>query len=353
MAAVLATGEDRFEGVRLLVESAAGIAPRDGDLKTVRHLRFGRPGIDRGRWSEISAMGWLGIRLPETAGGAGLGMAEYAALAGEVGAALLPEPFIEAQLALDFMGKDAPAEALSGDRLVLPAWLDAPDGLTLAGGIAEAAGGRISGRRRFVPMAAAADAFLVVSTEACWLIDAKAAGVSLEIESALDGGHTATLILDGVEAERLSAPDAKALEAAALATASALLGLMERAFAITLDYLKTRVQFGQPIGHFQALQHKAVDLEIEIGLTRAVLRDAVETFDTGDDCRRITSRAKARAADAAMLVTRQAVQFHGAIGYTDEADIGLFLRRAMVLAPRYGSAGFHRQHYASLTEGRP
>ncbi|MBF5089218.1 acyl-CoA dehydrogenase [Novosphingobium sp. NBM11] len=352
MAAALATGEDRLEGVRLLVESAAGIAPRDGDLKAVRHLRFGRPGMDRGRWSEISAMGWLGIRLPETAGGAGLGMAEYAALAGEVGAALLPEPFIEAQLALDLMGKDAPAEALSGDKLVLPAWLDTPDGLTLAGGITEAEG-RISGRRRFVPMAAAADVFLVVSTEACWLIDAKAAGVSLEIESTLDGGHTATLILDGVEAKRLSAPDAKALEAAALATASALLGLMERAFAITLDYLKTRVQFGQPIGYFQALQHKAVDMEIEIGLTRAVLRDAVETFDTGDDCRRITSRAKARAADAAMLVTRQAVQFHGAIGYTDEADIGLFLRRAMVLAPRYGSAGFHRQRYGGLREGRP
>ncbi|MBP1847247.1 alkylation response protein AidB-like acyl-CoA dehydrogenase [Rhizobium petrolearium] len=352
MDAALATGEDRLEGVRLLVESAAGIASRDGDLKAIRHLRFSRPGIDRGRWSEISAMGWLGIRLPEAAGGAGLGMAEYAALAGEVGAALLPEPLIEAQLALDFMGKDAPAEALSGDKLILPAWLDAPDGLTIAGDITEAEG-RISGRQRFVPMAAAANAFLVVSTEACWLVDAKAAGMSLEIENTIDGGHTATLILDGVEAERLSAPDAKALEAAALATASALLGIMGRAFAITLDYLKTRVQFGQPIGHFQALQHRAVDMEIEIGLTRAVLRDAVEAFDSGDDCRRIVSRAKARAADAAMLVTRQAVQLHGAIGYTEEADIGLFLRRAMVLAPRYGSAGFHRQRYGGLTEGRP
>ena len=352
MDAVNAAGEDRLEGLRMLVGSAAGVAARDGDLKAVRQLRFGRPGLDRGRWSEIAAMGWLGLRLPEAVGGAGLGMAEYAALAGEVGAALLPEPFIEAQLALDLMGKDAPAEALSGDRLILPAWLDAPDGLTIAGDITEAEG-RISGRRRFVPMAAAADAFLVVSSEACWLIDAKAAGVSLDIENTLDGGHTATLNLDGVVAERLSAPDPKAFEAAALATASALLGIMERAFAITLDYLKTRVQFGQPIGHFQALQHKAVDLEIEIGLTRAVLRDAIEAFDAGDDCRRITSRAKARAADAAMLVTRQAVQFHGAIGYTDEADIGLFLRRAMVLAPRYGSAGFHRQRYGSLTEGRP
>lgn len=352
MDATAAVSGDRFEDLRLLVESAAGIAPRDGDLKAIRRLRNGRPGIDRGRWNDISAMGWLGIRLPEMVGGAGLGMAEYAALAGEVGAALLPEPLVEAELALDLMGKDAPVEALNGEKLILPAWLDAPDGLAVAGGITEA-GGLISGRRRFVPMAAAADAFLVVSADACWLVEAKAEGVILKTENTLDGGHVATLILDGVKAQRLGAPDARALEAAALATTAALLGLMERAFSITLDYLKTRVQFGQPIGHFQALQHRAVDLEIEIGLTRAVLRDAVEAFDSGEDCRRIVSRAKARAADAAMLVTRQAVQLHGAIGYTEEADIGLFLRRAMVLAPRYGSAGFHRHRYASLSEGRP
>lgn len=344
--------EDRQEGVRLLVESAAGLAPRDGDLRDVRGLRFRRPGIDRGRWTEIAAMGWLGLRLPEEAGGAGLGMAEYAALCGEVGAALLPEPLIEAQLALDLLAGNASADMIGGETLVLPAWSDASDGLTVAGGITET-GGRISGRRSFVPMAQAADAFLVVTPGACFLVAANAVGLTVVAEDTLDGGHTGLLTLDAVEARRLPAPDPQAFEAAALATAAALLGLMERAFAITLDYLKTRVQFGQPIGHFQALQHRAVDLEIEIGLTRAALRDAVAAFDSGEDCRRIVSRAKARAADAAMLVTRQAVQLHGAIGYTEEADIGLFLRRAMVLAPRYGSAGFHRKRYGSLTEGRP
>ncbi len=343
----LEADENRREGLRLLVESAAGIAPRAGDLKAVRHLRFQLPGMDRARWRQIAAMGWLGLRLPEAAGGAGLGMAEYAALAREMGAALLPEPLIEAQLALDLMGEHAPANALSGETLILPAWRDHPDGLTVAQGIT-ATGGRISGIRRFVPMAAAADAFLVVAPDACWLVDAQAPGLKMSLADTLDGGHTATLTLDGVKAPRLAAPDPTAFEAATLATAAALLGLMERAFAITLDYLKTRVQFGQPIGHFQALQHRAVDLQIEIGLTRAVLRDAVAAMDAGEDCRRMVSRCKARAADAAMLVTRQAVQMHGAIGYTDEADIGLFLRRAMVLAPRNGSAASHRQRYASL-----
>ncbi|MCR4265282.1 acyl-CoA dehydrogenase family protein [Nitratireductor sp. ZSWI3] len=344
--------EERREGLRLLVESASGLAPRTGDLRAVRALRFTRPGIDRARWRRIAEMGWLGLRLPEEAGGAGLGMSEYAALATEIGAALLPEPVIEAQLALDLMGEKAPAGALSGDTLVLPAWATGPDGLGAGEGLSEA-DGRLSGRRLFVPMAQAADVFLLAGSDACWLVPADAPGLGLTAEDTLDGGHTGTLTLDGVEGERLPAPDPHAFEAAALATAAALLGIMERAFAMTLDYLKTRVQFGQPIGNFQALQHRAVDLEIEIGLTRAALRDAVAAMDAGEDCRRIVSRAKARAADAAMRVTRQAVQLHGAIGYTDEADIGLFLRRAMVLAPRYGSAAYHRRRYGNLSEGRP
>jgi alkylation response protein AidB-like acyl-CoA dehydrogenase len=333
--------------LRLLVESAAGIAPRDGDLKAVRRLRFTKPGIDRARWAEIAAMGWLGLRLPEAQGGAALGMTAYAGLCGEIGAALLPEPVIEACLALDLMGEAAPPEALSGARLILPAWMDGPDGLGPVGGIAEH-GGRITGARSFVPLAAAADAFLVVATEGCFLVEAGAPGLTLTCEDTLDGGHLGRLVLADVPARRLPAPRAAPFEAAALATSAALLGLMERAFAATLDYLKTRVQFGQPIGHFQALQHRAVDLRIEIGLTQATLRDAAAAMDAGEESRTLVSRAKARAATAALAVTREAVQMHGAIGYTDEADIGLFLRRAMVLAPRYGSAAFHRARYAGL-----
>lgn len=334
--------------LRLLVESAAGIAPRDGDLKAVRRLRFTKPGIDRARWSDIAAMGWLGLRLPEAQGGAGLGMTAYAALCGEIGAALLLEPVIEAGLALDLLGEAAEPAILAGERLVLPAWMDKPDGLGPVGGIAERAG-RITGERLFVPMAAAADAFLVVASEACFLVEAGAPGLTLTCEDTLDGGHVGRLLLDDVPARCLPAPAALPFEAAALATSAALLGLMERAFAATLDYLKTRVQFGQSIGHFQALQHRAVDLRIEIGLMQATLRDAGAAMDAGGNSCGLVSRAKARAATAALAVTREAVQMHGAIGYTDEADIGLFLRRAMVLAPRYGSAAYHRARYAGLT----
>jgi alkylation response protein AidB-like acyl-CoA dehydrogenase len=126
---------------------------------------------------------------------------------------------------------------------------------------------------------------------------------------------------------------------------------MERAFSMTLDYLRTRQQFGRPIGSFQGLQHRAVDLKIQVALTRASVESAAATLDSlpADAVaprQAAVSRAKARAAQAALLVARQAVQLHGAIGYTDEYDVGLFLRKAMVTANQFGSAALHRRRFA-------
>jgi alkylation response protein AidB-like acyl-CoA dehydrogenase len=129
---------------------------------------------------------------------------------------------------------------------------------------------------------------------------------------------------------------------------------MERSFAMTLDYLRTRQQFGRPIGSFQALQHRAVDLRIQIALTRASVEAAAATLDAGCTATQrqaAVSRAKARAAEAAMLVTRAAVQLHGAIGYTDEYDVGLFTRKAMVLANAFGSAALHRRRFLATDSG--
>ena len=127
---------------------------------------------------------------------------------------------------------------------------------------------------------------------------------------------------------------------------------MDRAFAMTLDYMKTRQQFGRTIGSFQALQHRAVDLKIQISLTRASVEAAAATLDsvTVPALRQsAVSRAKARAAEASMLVTKQCIQLSGGIGYTDAYDVGLFLRKAMVLSNLYGSAALHRARYAAVT----
>jgi alkylation response protein AidB-like acyl-CoA dehydrogenase len=127
---------------------------------------------------------------------------------------------------------------------------------------------------------------------------------------------------------------------------------MDAAFAMTVEYLKTRSQFGRIIGSFQALQHKAADLRMQIALTRASLEAAAATLDagaTGDAARSAVSRAKARVAEASLLVTRQCIQLHGGIGYTDQYDVGLYLRKAMVLAGMYGGATLHRRRFMAVT----
>ena len=184
------------------------------------------------------------------------------------------------------------------------------------------------------------------------LVARDAAGVSLDDRA--DPGRRA---LRHAHARRRAAQPiagdlAEAIEEATLATAAYLLGVIERAFAMTLAYLKTRQQFGKPIGSFQALAHRAADLKIQVALTRAsVEAAAVDARYFGGGRRSgsaAVSRAKARASDAAMRVTREAIQMHGGIGYTDEYDVGLYLRKAMVLANLFGSAALHRARYAEV-----
>jgi alkylation response protein AidB-like acyl-CoA dehydrogenase len=182
------------------------------------------------------------------------------------------------------------------------------------------------------------------------------AGAQARATETQDGGHVVTLLADPAHGVRIAGDVANALDIAldeaALATAAYLLGVMERCFEITLGHLRTREQFGRPIGSFQALQHRAVDLKIQLSLARASVEAAATTLDgLPPDARAprcaAVSRAKARAAEASLRVTREAVQMHGAIGCTDEYHVGLFLRKAMVLANRYGSASLHRRRFVA------
>ena len=208
--------------------------------------------------------------------------------------------------------------------------------------------GRLHGRKMFIPMAAGADAFLVTVPGGLALVERDAPGVSLDIQQTQDGGNFGTLILDDAPAEAIDGDATEALEHTIMASSAYLFGLMDRAFAMTLDYMKTREQFGRKIGGFQALQHRAVDMQIQISLTRATVGTAANTLDTAPTLAQrqaAVSRAKVRASDAAMVVTRACIQLHGGIGYTDAADIGLFLRKAMVLAPLYGPPSVHRRRF--------
>jgi alkylation response protein AidB-like acyl-CoA dehydrogenase len=339
--------EDRSESLRMIRESAAGIAPRTGDFRRIRALRFTEPGFDRAVWHQMCEMGWPGLMVSEDHGGSGLGVAEFCALTEELGASLIPEPLIPAAFAATLLPADHLAPVLSGERIVLPAWQEAPHSIAPVGETV-LADGTLRGRKMFVTMAAGADAFLVTVRGGLALVERDAPGVHIVSTQAQDGGNFATVSFDGAAAVALPGDAADSVEVAALATSAYLLGLMDRVFGITLEYLRTREQFGRKIGTFQALRHRAADLKIQLELTRAVVAAAARTMDESKDAgtrRAAVSRAKARASDAASVITRGCIQLHGGIGYTDAADPGLFLRKMMVLAPMYGSAALHRARY--------
>ena len=136
---------------------------------------------------------------------------------------------------------------------------------------------------------------------------------------------------------------------ATIAVCAELLGVCTAAFEMTLDYLKTRVQFGQPIGAFQALQHRAARLYVELTLARTAVYSAAHAIDIdGDDADRLVHLTKARIGEAAILITGEAIQMHGGIGVTEEHDIGLYLKRARVCEALYGDAAFHHERWRQL-----
>ena len=186
---------DPLEHLQMLKDSAAGIAPRKGDLKRIRALRFTEPGFDRNTWREMCEMGWLGLRIPEDDGGSGLGAREFCGLAEELGAGLVPEPLIAAAMAAQLLPADHLAAVLSGERIVLAAWQEKPNSIDMVGQTT-LHNGKLNGRKLFIPMAAGADAFLVTVPDGLALVERDAPGVSLEIVQTQDGGNFGTLILD-------------------------------------------------------------------------------------------------------------------------------------------------------------
>ncbi|RZJ06078.1 MAG: acyl-CoA dehydrogenase [Haliea sp.] len=347
---------ERLETLGMVRDSATAFVDASG-LRRIRDQRFRSPGFDPSVWRDICTMGWPAMLLPEAHGGAGLGLPESCALHEVLGGALVPEPLVQSAMAARLLAEAGEAAllaaVLTGERLVMPAWQEVVNELE-PGGLTAFREGRVNGRKQFIPMARSAGTFLVTTSSGVVLMEADAPGVSLQMAATQDGGEWGTLVMDDAPARLLGVESdvvEDALLEATLASAAQLLGVAERAFSITIAYLQMRKQFGRAIGSFQSLQHRAVDLKIQLALTRAGLDSTALLLDGGgtrDERRSAVSRAKARASDTALIVTRQAIQLHGAIGYTDEADIGLYLRKAMVLSGLYGSGDLHRRRYARL-----
>jgi alkylation response protein AidB-like acyl-CoA dehydrogenase len=349
MTDAMTVNRERIEEVRLIRDSAKVIS-NTSDFKRIRELRFKTPGFDRSVYKTMADMGWIGLIVPEDRGGAGLGNLEFCALAEELGAALVPEPFILAAMTATLLDGEALAHSVSGEQITLLAWQEAANSLDSISATTFHKK-RLNGSKVFVPMATGADNFLVSCPEGMVLVAADAPGVRIDIHLTQDGGHYGTVHLENAVGNLMGGDLSKLFNRASLATAAYLLGVIETSMSLTIDYLKARHQFGNAIGTFQSLQHRAVDLTVQRALARASIESAAMLLDEGASpsiADAAVSRAKVRATDTAMFVTRQAVQMHGGIGYTDEADIGLFLRKAMVLASTYGSAQLHRDRYARL-----
>jgi alkylation response protein AidB-like acyl-CoA dehydrogenase len=225
-------------------------------------------------------------------------------------------------------------------------------------------GFRLSGEKHFVVGAAGAGGFVVSAQspdgfELAW-VPRDTAGCALDFEPLADGRRYGTLALTNVvvpreqvlasgEAARESL--ARAVDHAAVVAGAELCGIMRRALDMSLDYLRTRVQFGKPIGSFQALQHRAVDAYLQQELASAVLDEALGVLEeepAADVRAACASRVKARCSDAALRITREAIQFHGAMGFTEDCDVGLYVKRALTVAAWLGNGTVHRRRYVAL-----
>ena len=373
------------EEQELLRRTAREFVAARSSLKRVRALRDGNDpdGFNRALWTEMARLGWLGIVFPVEHGGLGLGYLELMVVMEELGRGLMPEPMLSTVLlgggALLLGGSSVQqqehlAAIAAGERLLALAHQEARSRhavhhvetrATPAGG-----GWTLRGEKHHVLDGHVADHLIVTARTSgephdvdgltLFLLRPDAPGVRVTRQTRLDGRNAAIVHLQDPHVERHAVVGevdrggtllARVIDRATAALTAEMLGSMTATFDMTIDYLKTRVQFGVPIGSFQALKHRAARLYAELELARSAVMHAHRTIDEGRDdaaVARAASIAKARTSDAFMLIANEGVQMHGGIGMTDEHDIGFFLKRARAAEQTFGDAAYHRDRMARL-----
>lgn len=371
------------EDQEMIAQTARDFVAEHSPVARFRALRDANDelGYSRPLYAEMAELGWTGIPFPEKAGGAGMGLAELVLVVEALGRKLAPEPFIGAVT----MGGSA--LALGGNEALASEWLpgviDGSKIVTLAHQEkgsrydlcrvetrAEAAGDgyRLTGEKVQVLDAVGADAVIVPARGpgdpgdrhglTLFLVKADAPGLSITRQVRVDHRNAAIVRLDGVEVGAdaiLGQPGAGAelldavVERATVVLCAEMLGGMSEAFDLTVEYLKTRDQFGVKIGSFQGLQHRAAKVFMEIELARSCVMAAARAVDAGDrDAAKLVSLAKARCSDAYVLAGNEGVQMFGGVGMTDEYDIGFYMKRARASELTFGDAAFHRARWAEL-----
>jgi alkylation response protein AidB-like acyl-CoA dehydrogenase len=283
-----------------------------------------------GVWAHLGEMGVLGMLAPEPAGGLGLTDLDLVLILEETGYAALPEPVVEhAAVAVPLLAAarhDSIRGAAAGEITVTTA-------LANQGPTAYADGAALVLVER-------SDGVHAATPDAAGLVARGTAVDGSRRLSTVDRGGVGAGLAP-VVGRRESA--ALAFDRGALGTAAQLVGLARRMIDLTVGYTSERTQFGQPIGSFQAVKHHMADTRIALEFARPLVYRAAWVVAEGEASRPVdVSMAKAQASDAAVLAARQALQCHGAIGYSDEYDLHLFMKRAWALAGAWGDAAWHR-----------
>lgn len=365
----------------MIRDTADGFFAEHAPVAQLRALRDAKDatGFSRDLWRRMADMGFAGVLIGEDHGGAALGYVAASLIQDAIGQNLSLSPFLSSAVlgATALAAASAEQQAallppLASGQLLLALAADecarhAPHHITTR---AEASGNgfRLTGAKTFVLDGHVADKLIVAARTSgaddavdgitLFLVDAKAAGVETRRTSLVDSRNAADIRLAGVNVDGAdvigdvgggSAILARVLDAGRTCVAAEMTGLSGKAFSMTVDYLKQREQFGQKIGSFQSLQHRAAELYCDIELARSACLKAAQAMDANDqEAPLYASLAKAKAGSLARMATNEAVQMHGGIGMTDEFDIGFFMKRARAADTAFGDTSFHGDRLASL-----
>ena len=368
---------------QMLKTSAREVLARECPFEVVREMEGDPMGYTPDLWRSMAELGWMGLVVPEEYGGAGGSFLDLGMLLEEMGRALTPGPFFSTVVLGALTVMDAGDEALQSK--LLPGIARGETLMTLA--VTEESGGYspeeirlqaerregeyvLSGRKFFVPDAHVADYAIVAARTSegadAWdgitlfVVPMKKGGVVVTSHATMALEKQAQVEFDEVRVGVDSVVGAvdkgwPALEGAIARAATAkgleMVGGAEAALEMTLEYLKDRVQFGRPVGTFQALQHHCANMAIDVEGSRYAAYQAAYRISEGLPARREVSVAKAWVSDAYMRVCATAVQCHGAVGFTEEHNLQLFTRRARVQEQMYGDGGFHRRRLAEGLRG--
>jgi len=370
----------------MLRDSARGLISDKAPVSHLRQLRDSKDttGFSRELWKTFAEMGFAGLLVPEEFGGSALGAVEAGIVMEEIGRTLMPSPFLStAVLAASALSRGGSAAQkaeylpqLSAGSLLAALAVD--EGAkhrplqTSLQAVRSGNGFRLNGAKSFVVDGHTADLLIVAARTAggagesagltLFLVAPKekdkSKGIDIERTAMVDAHNAARITFDNVEVDADSVlgevDQGFALLEAVLnigrgAVASEMLGLSEEVFGRTVAYLKERKQFGKAIGEFQALQHRAAQLYIEIEITRAAVLKAQQALD-GDAAKAAAAVAvaKARAGATATRAVQEGVQMHGGMGMTDQFDIGFFMKRARVCEELFGDANYHADQLARM-----